>query len=281
MPIQKLRAAHLVELFARLAREGGVGGRPLASGSVRYAHAVLKRLLGHAVTWNVIGTNVATLAKPPAVQKDDEIVILTQDQISTLLRYLDGQPLRTIISFLLGTGCRRGEALALRWADINLDKGIIRIERSVEQTKAGLRIKAPKTKAGKRNIAISPFLVTELRAHRTRQNTLRLALGLGRGPDAGTVFAQATGEVEVPQRITHAFLRATKKLGLCCRLHDLRHFHVSRLVADGLDILTISRRIGHAKPSITLDVYGHLLGGADARAAEIMEAALAGVHGAP
>jgi integrase len=279
MPIQKIRAAHLVELYAKLLREGSHKGGPLAPKSVTYAHVVLNRALGHAATWGVVTTNVVTMVSPPAATKDKEIGIITQDQIGALLRHLDGKTLRPIVSFLLGTGCRRGEALALRWTDVDLDRGIIRIERSVEQTKAGLRIKAPKTKAGRRNVAISPWLVAELRAHRTRQNEQRLSLGLGRGPDDGTVFAAWDGSLEVPQRITHSFVRATKALGIICTLHSLRHAHVSQLIAAGLDILTISRRIGHANPSVTLNVYGHMFGNTDAKAAEIMETALAGVHG--
>jgi integrase len=246
---------------------------------VTYAHVVLGRVLGHAAAWGVITTNVARLVSPPASPKDEEIEILTQDQIGALLRHLDGHMLRPIVSFLLGTGCRRGEALGVRWQDVDLDRGVVRIERSIEQTAAGLRVKAPKTRSGRRNIAISPWLVAELRAHRTRQNEQRLALGLGRGPDDGTVFAQWDGSIEVPQKITHSFLRAVKALGINCTLHGLRHTHVSQLIASGLDILTISRRIGHASPSITLNVYAHMFGNTDAKAAEIMETAFAKVHG--
>ena len=282
MPIQKIRAVHLQELYAKLLRQGGQrnGGGPLSVGSVRYAYSVINRILGHAVTWGVITQNVASLVSPPAPTDEEEIGVLDTGQVGALLRHLvEGHPLRPIVSFLLGTGARRGEALALRWKDLDLDKGAVRIERSVEQTKAGLRIKSPKTKRGRRNITIAPWLVAELRTHRKQQNEQRLAFGLGRGPDDSPVFAQYDGSIEVPQRITNGFAKVVKALGIDCTLHGLRHTHVSQLIAGGVDILTISRRLGHASASITLDVYGHLLSGTDAKAAEITEAAFAGIHG--
>ena len=183
--------------------------------------------------------------------------------------------MRPIVAFLLGTGARRGEALALRWKDLDLDKGKALIERSLEQTKAGLRFKSPKTKKGRRNITIPPWLLAELRSHRTRQQEQRLKLGLGRAPDDSLVFARWDGSTRSPHWLTQKFALAMADLKIDCTLHRLRHTHVSQLIAAGMDVLTISRRIGHASPEITLRVYGHLFGNTDARAAEIMEAVFA------
>jgi integrase len=163
--------------------------------------------------------------------------------------------------------------LALRWKDVDLDKGIIRIEQSVEQTKDGLRIKAPKTRHGRRNISISPWLIAELRAHRTKQQEHRLALGQGRTPDSALVFARWDGKLRSPHLVSQKFTQAMKKLKIKCRLHGLRHTHVSQLIAAGLDVLTISRRIGHSSPKTTLDVYGHWFSNTDEKAAAIIEAA--------
>src|SRR5262249_2303026 len=146
---------------------------------------------------------------------------------------------------------------ALRWQDVDLERATVRIERAVEQTKAGLRTKAPKTKAGKRTISISPWLVAELRAHHTRQQERRLKLGMGRATEDSLVFARWDGEMRSPHWLTQKFAQAMVALGIDCKLHGLRHTHVSQLIAAGLDVLTISRRIGHASPAITLNVYGH------------------------
>jgi integrase len=166
--------------------------------------------------------------------------------------------------------------LALRWKDVDLDKGVVRIEQSVEQTKSGLRIKAPKTRHGRRNIAISPWLITELRAHRTKQQERRLALGQGRAPDSALVFARWDGKLRSPHLVSQKFTQAMKKLKIKCQLHGLRHTHVSQLIAAGLDVLTISRRIGHASATTTLKVYGHMFSNTDEKAAAIIEAASVG-----
>lgn len=274
--MQKLRPVHLSELYAKLLRIGGRAGGALSARSVGHVHRVLHRALGHATTWGVIATNVAAPISPPPVP-ESEITILTNDQIGAILRHLEGRTLRPIVSFLLGTGARRGEALALRWRDVDFEKGVISIERSLEQTKAGLRIKAPKTKNGRRKISISPWLIAELRAHRARQQERRLALGQGRAPDDSLVFARWDGSTRAPHWLTQKFALAMGILKIDCTLHGLRHTHVSQLIAAGLDVLTISRRIGHASAAITLGVYGHMFGNTDARAAEIMETAFAKV----
>ncbi len=96
---------------------------------------------------------------------------------------------------------------------------------------------------------------------------------MGRAPSDALVFARWDGRMRAPHWLSQKFAQAMAALGIECKLHGLRHTHVSQLIAAGLDVLTISRRIGHASPAITLNVYGHLFGNTDARAAEIMEIA--------
>jgi integrase len=182
------------------------------------------------------------------------------------------------VSFLLGTGARRGEALAVRWSDVNFQKNVVRIERSLEQTKGSIRVKSPKTRNGRRSVTISPWLAAELRSHRARHDEHRLALGMGRAPDDSPAFARWNGEYRDPSRLSQDFAAAMDALKIDCTLHGLRHTHVSQLIAAGLDVLTISRRIGHASAAITLNVYSHMFSDTDTRAAEIMEAAFAKVR---
>jgi integrase len=270
--IQKLRPVHLNELYAKLQREGGKNGRPLAPRTVGHVHRLLHRALGHAAIWGIVSQNVASVVNPPKVP-DTELTILSEDQIGIVLRYLEGRTLRPIVSFLLGAGCRRGEVLALRWKDIYWSSSRVYFERSLEQTKkGGLRFKSPKTKNGRRNVSISPWLLAELRTHRARQQERRLSLGMGRAPDDSLVFARWDGSTRSPHWLTQKFSLTMDALSIDCTLHSLRHTHVSQLIAAGMDILTISRRLGHASAAITLRVYGHLFSNTDAKAAEIMEA---------
>ena len=173
---------------------------------------------------------------------------------------------------------RRGELVALRWKDVDMDGGKVRVERSLEQTNAGLRFKSPKTKAGRRTVIIPPSIVSELRAHWRRQQEQRLALGLGKADDGDLVFARHDGSVYPLNSLTFDWARTVRRLKVPrVTLHALRHTHVSQLIASGLDVVTVSRRIGHSNPTVTLGVYAHLFGNTDERAASVVEAALAGV----
>ena len=133
----------------------------------------------------------------------------------------------------------------------------------------------PKTKYGRRTVTLAPSTVAVLREHRKAQQELRLALGLGKAPEGALVFATWDGSTRSPNALTKEWSVAMQKIGLKATLHSLRHTHASTLIASGLDVLTISRRLGHGSPAITLGIYGHLFK-PDDRAAAIMEKALTG-----
>jgi len=178
-------------------------------------------------------------------------------------------PLYLLASLALASGMRRNEMLGLRWRDIDMDVGRLTVEQALEQTaEHGIRIKGPKTRHGRRTISLPPHIVAELRSHWRAQQEQRLALGMGKAPADGFVLATFDGKPQSPGAITKAWKRALTGV----TLHSLRHTHASMLIASGMDILTISRRLGHANPTITLGVYGHLIHGSDDKAAQIMEA---------
>ena len=143
----------------------------------------------------------------------------------------------------------------------------------MEQTKrGGLVFKAPKSAAGKRVVSLSPSTVAVLRTHRREQQELRLALGLGRTPADGFVFAGIEGAALKPATLTQAWKRSMARMGFPeLTLHCLRHYHVSALISAGIDILSVSRRIGHSSAALTLRVYGHLLKQKDDQAAAAIE----------
>jgi len=201
--------------------------------------------------------------------------MLQPSEAAGLLERLRGQPLYLIASLALGTRMRRNEMLGLRWQDVDLDAGRLTIEQSLEQTAThGIRVKAPKTRHGRRTISLPAHLVTELRQRWREQQEQRLGIGLGKAPETAPVFATADGRYLSPNAITKAWPVAMAAIGMpAVTLHSLRHTHASMLINAGLDILTTSRRLGHSSPTITLNVYGHLIHGGDDRAAQIMEAA--------
>jgi integrase len=175
----------------------------------------------------------------------------------------------------LGSGARRGELLAIRLTDIDLDRASLSIERSLEQTKAGLRFKPPKTACGRRTISLPPSAVTVLCEHRRRQLELRLALGLGRAEPETLLFSEPDGSPMAPDKLSWRWRNTCVSLKLPrVSFHALRHTHASMLIASGLDVVAISRRLGHANPNVTLAVYAHLFKKDDSTAADAVEAIL-------
>jgi integrase len=280
--LQKLRPAMLAELYADLARTGKASRKPggdataLSARTIGHVHRVLHRALGHAAQWGMVASNVAAVVDPPRVA-GREIEIVRADQLGPLLAATRSDPIYPLAVLALGTGMRRGELLALRWQDVDLAGATLKVERSLEQTKAGgLRFKAPKTKHGRRTITLPPTVVAELRKLWSATQERRLALGLGKAPGASLVFSTVDGAPLDPDAVSKAVKGAAMAAGLTgVTLHSFRHTHASQLIAAGVDVLTISRRLGHGSPTITLAVYGHLFHNSDDRSAGIIEAALA------
>jgi integrase len=265
--LQKINASALAELYGRLQRDG-----KLAPRTVGHVHRVLHRALGHAAQWGLIAQNVVDLVQPPRVE-EEEISIVRADQVAELLRRLQGRSVYPLAAIALSTGMRRGELLALRWGDVDLDRAVIRVEQSIETTTAGLRFKPPKTRHGRRSITVPPTIVALLRSLWRKIHERRLALGLGKAPAEALVFANLDGNPLHPQGVTKQWKRAMTAISMTdVTLHSLRHTHASQLIAAGLDVLTISRRLGHGSPAITLRVYGHLFTNSDDKAASVVQA---------
>lgn len=266
--LQKLKPEHIQQWHGTLLGTG------LSPRTVGHAHRLLRLVLQCAVKNNTISRNVAAVHAPPKVQ-EREIAILPADQISDVIARLEGHALFPIVSLALATGMRRGELLALQWGDVDLNAATVRVERSVEETKAGLRIKSPKTKRGRRSITLPPDAVAMLRAHKVKMLELRLTLGAGNIAPESLVFSSVDGGLLSPDNLSRDWRRVSSSRKLPrVPFHGLRHTHVSILIRAGVDILTVSRRLGHNKPSVTLDTYGHLIEGADASAADAISKAL-------
>src|SRR5262249_43924464 len=191
------------------------------------------------------------------------------------LAALEGHPLQPIVVLALSTGARRAEMLALPWGNVDLVGATMRIERSLEQTRAGVKFKAPKTKNGRRTVALPAIAVEALQAHRRPRLELRLALGQGK-PDANTlVFSTVDGDATPPNNLSRDWRRFVKARKLPdVSFHGLRHSHASALIASGIDQLTVARRLGHGSPVVTLRIYSHLFEKTDTLAASAIEAAL-------
>jgi integrase len=269
-PIQKLTAADLQAAYAAMAAKG------LAPRTRLHLHRVAHRMLKHAVKWGTAARNVASMVDAPRVRAR-EIEILNAEQLRGMLTAIEPTPLHPIAALALGSGARLGEVLALRWQDIDLASGVLRIERAIEHTKrGGLVFKEPKSKRSRRTVTLPASTITVMRGHWKTQQEHRLALGRGKAGGDALVFAGIDGGPLLPATISKYWARTMRRLGLRVNFHSLRHAHASALISAGLDVLTISRRLGHGSASLTLGTYGHLFK-PDDRAASAMEAALTGM----
>ena len=274
-PLQKLRPVQIQTWHTKLLKEGRRKGGGLSARTVGHAHRVLGKALADATRLEMISRDVTAAIPPPKVEAAD-VRILTREQIAEVIAKLRGHSLHSITVLALATGMRRGELAGLRWADIDLDGAKLRVERSLEETKAGLRFKTPKTKHGRRVITLPASAVEVLHHHRRQHLERRLALGLGKLHADALVFPAFDGVTPMsPDNLSRDWARTCRRLQLpLVMFHSLRHTHASALIAAGLDVLTISRRLGHAKPATTLNVYGHLFRQSDSGAAAAIEAAM-------
>ena len=271
--LQKLRPAKLKDWHATLAKSGGKDDKPLSARTIGHAHRVLHKALADAAAIELVPRNVATVIKPPKVESE-EVEILTSPQITEILAKLEGHWLYPFAAIDLGTGLRRGELLALRWSDVDLEGATLRVDRSLEETNAGLRFKTPKTKHGRRTVSLPAAALEALRVHRRQQLELRMALGSGREPTDALVFCSPEGAPLSPDNLSRDWRRTVRAKSLPeVTFHALRHTHASILIAQGVDILTISRRLGHGTPAVTLTVYAHLIEKVDTKAAAAIDAA--------
>lgn len=265
--LQQLKPGQLTEIYSKMAKAG------LAPRTRLHTHRVVFLMLRHALQWGLVARNVADQVDAPRAP-DDEVTIPTADQVQIILGGISDE-LRPVIVTALGTGLRRGELCALRWSTVDLDRGSLRVAESLEQTKrGGLQFKPPKTKHGKRTLPLAPSTIAALRAHRLKQHQDRLALGLGKLPANALVFGQFDDSPLKPATLTQAWKRAMQRLKLQqLTLKSLRHAYASALIAGDLDVLTVSRRLGHGSPALTLRTYGHLFRVKDEKIAQAIEAA--------
>jgi integrase len=268
MPLQKLKPVHIANWHAALLKTGTLSAR-----TIGHAHRVLHKALADAVRHELVTRNPASVVSPPKVMAG-EVAILNAGQVKAVLAAMRDTVIYPQVVVLLSTGIRRGEIAGLQWADLDLDAGKLRIERAIEKTKAhGLRIKQPKTKHGRRSIALPASAVDILKAHRKAQLELRVQLGLGKLLPDAFVFGTIEGQPRDPDRLTQDWKRFTAARGLPrVTLHALRHSHASALIAAGADPVTVSRRLGHGSPVITMAVYAHLFDRSDEAAAKAIDA---------
>ena len=268
-PLQKVSRLD-IEAWHTALRNGGLAAR-----TVGHAHRLLGKALGDAERDGLVVKNVCKLQKAPKVAASEMAIVQDVPGFVSRLREAAGR-LYVPAILALFTGMRLGEVLALRERSFKLDKGAIEVREALEETGAyGIRFKSAKTNAGRRDITLPDIVLEALREHRKQLLETRLLLGQGRLAPDDLLFANLEGGPLRPSAISSDWGDVAERLGMPeITFHGLRHTHASQLIASNGDIVTISKRLGHAKPSVTLAIYAHMFHTDDSKAAAAINAVL-------
>ncbi len=272
MKIEDIRPGHLNDFYAQLAKPGQnkkTGGR-LSNKTILEHHRLISTILAQAEKEMLIPYNPASRAEPPQPQKK-EVTYFQPDEIIAIRDALESEPIkwRTATHLLLITGCRRGEIMGLKWAKVDFENNRIHIDNNLQYTAArGLYEETPKTAASVRNIKLPAETMQLLWQYRSWQARQQLASG-DRWTYTDYVFTQENGKPMHPDSLTDWLGKFSKRHDLPhINPHAFRHTMASILYFNGMDSVTISKRLGHAKVSTTADIYAHIIQEADERAAE-------------
>jgi len=246
-----------------------------AEATRRNCYTTLRKALDDAVTNGLLAANPAHRIRQPGVVRH-EARFLTPEEVARLLNAAQTHRYGVVLRFILGTGLRRGEALALRWVDVELDNEgnpHARLRGSLTRRNGQLVISGVKTKASRRSIALSPAMVALLRQHKAQQAAERLKAG-NRWRDHGHVFTTVEGAPVEPQNVLRTVREAARKAGLPgVTVHSLRHTYATAALLNGVALKVVSANLGHASIQITADIYGHVTDdAARAGAAKVAEA---------
>lgn len=269
IPLQQLSPQD-VQAFINHKLEPGLSPR-----SVSDIYAVLRRALNQAVKWSLVPRNVATIVDTPRVPRK-QMRCLTPEQARKLLVTVQGDRLEALYSVAIALGLRRGEALALKWEDVDLDLGILHIKAGLVRIEGKLQRVEPKTAMSRRTIRLPWVANVALRAHKERQSEDREIAG-ARWNEMGLVFPSQVGTHLEPRSFKRNLDRALQKAGLeHIRIHDLRHTAASLMLAQGVSPKMVSEILGHSRVGITFDTYVHIYDAMRQEAADMMDLVLKG-----
>lgn len=253
IPLQRLTPHHIRTFYATEMKAG------LKPQTVRGYHLTLHKALVHAVRDGLIAKNVCDLVDPPKPIKR-EMQTLNEEQSRVLLEAAKGHRLEILLILAITTGMREGEMLALRWSDIDMDRGVVFVRRTVKRVgKYGMVETEPKTARSNRQISLPDFVVSALKKHMTEQDALKSKMGT-RWQDKGLVICNHFGGYIETAFLTTRFKKLLSVAGLPnIRFHDLRHSAATLLFAMGVHPKIVQELLGHSSVAITMDVYSHAL----------------------
>jgi integrase len=273
-----LTPSNLSGFYRALLTDARRDGQGLAPKTVRNIHAMLHRALKDAVRLGYLVRNVADVVTPPR-GASPEMQVWTPEQLRAFLAHVRHDRLYALWLLVVTTGMRRAELAGLRWVDVDLAAARLSPRRPRVAVNYVVHESEPKTRMGKRSLALDPATVAALREHQSRQQQERANVGSA-WIDSGLVFARPDGSPIHPDLITDWFRRLARDAGLPpIRLHDVRHSYATAALAAGIPAKVVSERLGHATIAITLDTYSHVIPGMDAQAVNAVASLILGDFG--
>lgn len=279
LKLTQLTPQHVRGLLESAARAGR------SPRTAQLTHAVLRRALGQATRDGLVARNVASLVQAPRVTRT-EIQPFAPEEARAFLAAVAGDRLEALYTVALALGLRQGEALALRWSDIDLESGRMSVRGTLSRTPRQLRgddagrgtryqISEPKTARSRRTLTMPRLVVTALREHRRRQLEERLWAGSRWHDEWDLVFSTTIGTPLDARNVSTAFARALDTAGLRrIRFHDLRHSAATLMLAQGVPARVIMETLGHSQIGMTLNLYAHVLPSLQQEAADRLDAVL-------
>lgn len=271
------------DTLACLLRRHGNGdaadvGSQLDRRTVNYVHTIIHRALKDSVRWGRLARNPADAADPPrGGPKSDGVHSWGAATLRQFLSASSGDRLHALWVLLATTGMRRGEALGLRWSDVDLDAGRLRVVQTIIQVRSKVTVGEPKTARGRRPIALDAGTVAVLREHRKRALEERMLVGPD-FDDHGLVFHQPDGSCLKPDAVSAAFVRRVRKAKLPpLTLKGLRHTWATLALEHGVHPRVVQERLGHSTIAITLGIYSHVTPTLHDEAAELIGGLVLGV----
>lgn len=242
---------------------------PLSGNTLSRYHSFITSVLRQAEREMLIPYNPGLKVAPPKIEKK-EPNYFQPETVARIMEALEDEPLRwkTMIHLFIVTGCRRGEILGLKWSKVNFEQKRILIDTSISFFSGRGMIEGGTKTRRTRYVTIPDETVALLRKHRSAQTEVRLQAG-GQWYDGDFVFTAPNGQPVFPTSLSGWLKSFSKRHGLPhINPHSFRHTAASIMISEGIDVVTVSKMLGHANTSITMDVYSHAIEEAERRASE-------------
>lgn len=245
----------------------------LSAKTVAYVHQVLRTALSLAVRWEMVSRNVAKLVDRPRIEPQP-IQPLTPDEARRFLAAIHGHRLEALFSVALAMGLRQGEALGLRWEDVDFAAGTIHIRNQLQRVDGRLRLVPPKTTKSRRTLVMPPLIVDALRKHELRQVAEKIWAG-SNWDGSDLVFANRNGGPTQAKHVIEQFHHLLNNAGMRrIRFHDLRHSCATLLLVQGVSPRVVMEVLGHSEIALTMNAYSHVVPELQRDAADRMQAIL-------